>query len=48
MFLDSLSAESNSDIYMNISARNLKLFIGMNSGNESNKFFSELSRSMER
>lgn len=46
--LDSLSAESNSDIYINLSARNFKLFMGMDSGHETNHFFNELSRSMDR
>lgn len=46
--LDSLSADSNSDIYINISAQNIKLLIGMNSGNETNNFFNELSRAMDR
>ncbi|KAF0754717.1 inositol polyphosphate 5-phosphatase OCRL-1 [Aphis craccivora] len=45
--IDSLSAESNSDIYINLSARNFKLFMGMDSGHETNNFFNELSRSME-
>jgi len=48
IYLDSLSAESNSDIYINLSARNFKLFMGMDSGRETNHFFNELSRSMDR
>lgn len=43
-----MSAESKSDLYFNISSRNLKLLMEINSSLETNKFFSELSRSMDR
>lgn len=46
--LDALSADSNSDIYINISARNLKLFMGMNSSYDTNHFFNELTKAMHR